>query len=243
VGAIAQGAIIYAPEMLYPDEDPTSLAAVSTIRCQILTDNKQYTCRGVWCNGLTFGGLSAGELPTITLQFGVAYFEDQGSATFPDTTATAAGSPIPCSAGSLFYQTVGTTTRATKTPVSFAFNVDMQTVPIMGNAGNYARQSIIGARRTTSKATIDMVLDGEAVGTQYWADRFDQDAAVATFDHLLYSANSDVAIYCPKVKLIGMRPMQQDVDGLNRVAVQLEALTGPTTTDALTLSSWRIGMA
>lgn len=234
--------VVYAPELVYPDEDPTNLAAITSSRWRLLTDNKQYECRGCWCTAISITGLSPGELPRVSLTFNVAYFAPI-NITFPDATATSAASPLPCSAGSLFLQNHGTTTRATYSARSFALNIDLQTVPLVGVDSNYARQSIIGARRIGTKATLDLVLDAEAAGTQTWEDLWDTDAATVNYKHLLYTANSDLAFYFPKCKQVGDRPTQQNVDNLNRVPLRFEALTSADTTSALTLASWVIGMA
>jgi len=234
--------VIYAPEMVYPDESPATAGAVSSMRFRLLTANKQYECRGCFCTNIAFTGLSPAELPRVQLTFAVSYFNEI-SVTFPATQSTSASAAKPVSAGSMFINAVGTSTRATVCPRSFSLNVALQVVPTRCTDGNYDRQVISGARRIGSKATIDVVLDSEATGTNTYADLWDTDESTVVNRHILYTANSDVAFYFPNAKIVGNRPLQEDMDGLNRERVQFEALTGTTTTSALTLSSWRLAMA
>jgi hypothetical protein len=196
----------------------------------------------VWCTGISITGLNPGELPRVSLTFAVAYW-DEINVTFPSATATSASTAKPTAAGSFFLNAVGTATRQTYCPRAFALNISINAPALTGNCGNYDRQNIVGARRIGSKAMIDVVFDSEAVGTQTWADQWDTDESTLNYQHGLYTINSDLAVYFPKLKIMGERPTQEDVDGLNRVRVQYEALTGGTTTSALTLSSWRLAMA
>jgi len=113
----------------------------------------------------------------------------------------------------------------------------------MGLDSNYARQNIIGARRTMTKAVASVVLDAEATGTQAWEDLWDTAEGSVNYQHMLATLSPDLGIYFPKCKQVGDRPVQQSVDGLNRVPLQLEALTSADTDSALTLASFVIGMA
>jgi len=239
-GATAAAAVLYSPAMVYPNADPSGDA--QSMRFRLLTSNKQYECRGVWCQSVSFSGLSPGELPKVSMTFGVAYFNEI-NVTFPATESVSADPGKPCAAGSLFYQTVGTTTRNTHSPVSFELSLNMSRYPVTGPGGNYDRQIITCVRDGMTKASISATFDAEAVGTQTFADEWDTDEESAVFKHLLYTVNQDVAFYFPKIKMVGARPIQSDVGGLNRVAVQWEAVTGPTTTSDLTLSNFRLAMA
>ncbi len=244
--APAAAAVVYAPDMAIAQETPGTAESVTSLRFRLLSGNKQYTCRGCWCSAVRFTGLNPGEIPRVSLDFMVSYFTEV-NVTFPDVTATTAGSGTPVAAGSFFLQTVGTTTRAVFGVRAFALTIDMQTTPLMGPGGPFARQVIVGARRTLCKASFDATFDQEATGTNTFVDIWDTDENSQVYKHVLYTLSAEdgraLAFYFPQSKIMGNRPTQVDLDGLNRVPTSWSCDTGPTTTNETTLSNWRLASA
>jgi hypothetical protein len=211
-----------------------------------MTGNEQILAHGCYPTAIEFSNLNAGELPQIAITFGCAWWEVDNE-TFPDATATAAKTGAPVAAGSFWMNAVGTTTNATYDLRAGALRIENMTIPLMGPGGSNAYQAVVGARRVRCQAFLSTTFDAEASGTTTWDDLYTTSEASLVNRHAMWTLSTSdgraVGFYFPNLKIITPRPTQQDVDGLNRVQVEWEALTGTTTTTDLTLSNWRLGMA
>lgn len=245
VGAPNNGDVVYTGRMVYPYEDPTTAGDVSSIRLGLRTANQQYICRGCYPTAASFTDLGPGQQPKVSVTFGVASWESAND-TFPVTTTLQTHSGMTVAGGSLFYNTVGTATRVTRDIRSFELSIEMETIPLMGPGGNTNFQATVAARRARQTAMVSWTEDAEAAGTSTPASLWDSDENSAINKHVLYTLNTrdggSAAFYFPNLQQTGERPTQMDANGLNQVKYAFRAATGPTSTSALTLSSWRLGM-
>lgn len=234
------GDVVYANQMIYPKESPSGAAAITSTRWLLQTANGQWKARGCFPMSASFSGLNVGEMPMVELTYGVSRWEEANE-TFPDTTATDAKDAAIVAAGSCFVQDVGTATRQTFSLRQWSLNVDMQTQPLYGCGGVDSYQTIVGARRTRCAVSLSLTIDAEASGTNSFNDIYTGSAN----QHVLIS--SSVA----NGKAVGWyfqncRPTsyvtQEALDGLNRRTLNLECLTGTTTTSDETAASWRLAM-
>jgi len=232
--------VCYAAQVVYPTETPAGVA-VASMRMLVQTANRQYKLRGCFPMSGTIQGNNAGEVPTITIEYGVSWW-DYANETFPDATATDAKTSSIVANGSAFIQDVGTVTRQTYSIRSWSMALDFQVTPLEGPDAVNTYQTIVGAVRTRCAATFSIMVDALATGTDTFGDKFD----AGTLQHVLISMSvadgKALAVYFPNAELVS-RPTQEASDGLNRISLNFRALTGPTTTTALEMSSFRIGMA
>lgn len=235
---------LYTMAQVYPDESMPS-ASLTGLRFILASANEQYICRGCWAQSMSVSGLNPGELPKLSITWGVSGW-GHTSGEFPGSTEPTFHAGAPASGGSFFAADVGTSTRTTYDARDISLTIDLSTQPLMGPGGNDQYQSITGCVRTKCQASMSFTLDAEATGTHTWNDWFDTDENSATNKHILYTISATdgraVAVYLPNAKSVGERPRQSDVQGLNRVQVQVKALTGATTSTALTLSNFRLGI-
>lgn len=244
---------IFAMQMIYPEDTTTNAHLTSdgstsnnTLRFLMASGAQQYLMTGCACTSLEFSGFNTGEIPSVRPTFTGAFWADV-DVTFPTTTASGDYAPAPTAGGSFFYQATGTTTRQTDVVRNFQFSVDHQIMPIMGNAGANSNQTIVGWVRGKSMPTITFDVEAQdATTTPTWSSYWNTDPNSITAKHILYTLNPQdgraVALYLPKCRPAGNRPTQTDTDGLTYVSVTLEGVEGPTTTNALTRSAWRLGL-
>ncbi len=235
----------YGALIVYPSETPGTFETVQSLRFQLQTANQQYRCHGCYPTAISFSGLNVGEIPKVTITYGVAWWEST-SQTFPNTTATAAKAGAVIAAGSLFINAVGTSTRATYPVRDFSVTINYEHVPLTGPEGVDAFQGITGCVRTRCQATLTTTFDAESAGTHVWEDLYTTAEGSLTNRHILWTGSAvdgrAVGMYFPNCKIVSPRPTQVNVNDLNRVTVNWEALTGATTTSDLTLSNFRIGL-
>ncbi len=233
--------VVYAYEMVHPAEDDTAATIVSE-RYQIQTANQRYDARGCYCSSLSFSGFNTGDVSQVTAQINPSYWFAESASTWPTATSVDSFTPAPVSAGSFYIQTVGTTTRTLLNVRDVQFNVDLQTIPLMGPGGNTARQAVIAARRVRCQASITFTVDSDAAGTDTIGDIW----AGTDLKHILYTLSaedgSSVALYLPNAKPVAIRPTQQDQSGVNAKTITMMGLTGPTDTTDLLHSNFRIGL-
>ena len=239
-GAASNGTdAVYATQLAYPDE--STLASLTTLRFLVshATTGAQYHLMGGQLAGISFN-LPIGGLPSITLRYTFAYWQ-RAATTFPSATALSSDYCAPVTGGSLYYQSVGTTTRATLTPSSVNFSVDVGLAPIPGPGGAGTYQSITGWVRTMSKPRLTM--------TCPWATApetlFDLANGSYTNKHILFSTNAvdgrAVGFYMPNAFQVGNRPSaavnenEQDYQTLDFVGTD-----GTDTTTELTKSAFRL---
>lgn len=237
--------VVYAAELIYPDESATS-QTLTSCRMQFQSANTIYRAWGVYPTGVTISN-QLGTLPTATINFGCSKAVPIGSApTWPVAVAKNEFTGQPVGAGSLFIQNNGTVTRATKTISEFNLSIDLQVVPIRGHGTTDVYQNITSAVRTKCQASFDYVTLAEASGTNTEYDAWNTDSE--TFQHVLYGASTgsdgaSLGFYFPYCHRVGMAPLQFSADGINRIRSRFMCGTNQTTTNALTLANFVIGLA
>lgn len=237
---------VYAMLQVFCDENPGSLGTVASTRWNLMSANNQWSMHGCFPTTVELAGLGHGEVPVITLTYGVSRWLSKLSDTFPDVTATAAKTASVVNMGSVFLQDVGSTTRQTVQPRTLSFTINQEVQPLMCPGGVVDGQVITGATRVRCNASMAMQLDADAAGTEFWADLYD----AKTLQQILVNLGSGdnaadgkyVALLLQNAKMVGPRPTQVDGDGLNRVDVQFEGLTSTNVTAARTLASWKVAL-
>jgi len=236
--------VMYSSEVVHVTEGPT-VTALTGVRFLLQTANNRFLCHGCYPMSASFSGLANGEIPEVEVEWGVSWWEPEASSTWPSVTSVDQFVPAPSAGGSFFFQQVGTVTRQTYTINSFALNVGLGIVPIMGPGGANQYQAVIGARRVKDTIGFDFTVEAAAASaTPTWWSLWSTGSQKY---HCLYSVSiadgSAVAFYFPSVCITGDRPTQVDDSGVNRIKVSCTAYTGATTTSDLTLSAMRIGLA
>lgn len=169
-GAPVNGAVLLPTYMMFTNGSPTSVS-VSGTRFRLQTANAQYRCHGCYPMAVEFSGLSAGETPAITITWGVSWWTDSGSDTFPNTVATERVMPSPSASGSLHVNAVGTSTRAVYQARNVTLTCNLGVEPLRSHGGVNQYQDITGAVRTGSESwEFAFTVDAEAAGTTTLAD-------------------------------------------------------------------------
>jgi hypothetical protein len=240
--APTNGDVVYSAEMVHTLELPASLAAVTGLSWRLFTANLQVDCHGCYASSLTLNLPVNGDLPTIEIEWQVAWWE-YISATFPTATAMEEFTPAPSGpAGSFYFQAKGTATRATRTPTALTISIATNIVPLMAPGGVGQYQACVGARRTPMEIMWEWEEEAPAASTTPQSDT-DWDEQ----KHALYTLNSvigrAVGVYSPRLIPADQRPVQHSTDGLNRQRRRYKAVTGDTRTTDLTASALRIALA
>lgn len=241
-GILNNGDVIASSVCIYATETAAS-ASASSLRCRLLTANQQYLCHGCYPTSVRITGLSPGEIPRISITFGVAWWEPV-SVTFPTATGVDAFNPAPCAGGSLFIQNSGTATRQTYNVRSFELEYTIGVVAKVGPGGVNAFQSITELQRSPATIRATVVVDAEAAtASPTWPGRWDSDSQ---YYHLLYGLNGAatgkrVALYAPNACMTERKPVQMG-GGINRERLSFDFYTGGTTTSELTLSALRLAL-
>lgn len=231
--------VVYAALNVYPAE--STGATITSTRWLLQTANGQWSAKGCFPTAISFQGLQAGEIPTVTITYGVSRWAEANE-TFPDATATDAKDSSIVAAGSCFIQDVGTVTRQTFSMRQWSLNIDLQVQPLMGPGGLDSYQTIVGAVRTRCAASISITVDAEASGTNSLLSMY----TAGVMQHVLISLSvadgKALGFYfknCRPLKYVN----QESIDGLNRRSISFEALTGPVTTSEETMASFNLAMA
>jgi len=240
-GAPNNGDVIFPTATIYPSEAPTS-TTVTSLRFLLQTANLMYECHGCYPTAVAISGLNAGELPTIEITWAVAWWR-YSTSTFPSTVATEAHNPGAVAAGSLFVNDVGTSTRAVRTWRNFTVEYTLGMETLKGPGGVNAYQDIVGCRRTPDKIKVSWTEDADAATTTPVLPGY---GTATTRKHMLYTsstaAGSRIAMYFPNLAISNVAIQKVD-QNLNRLTCEAMAYTGPTTTNDLTLSSFRMAFA
>lgn len=244
-GAISD--VVYAPCNIFPYEDPTSGTTPTSFRFLIQTANQRYQMFGCVCTGIDISGLNPGEIPTVSLTMAAARWSVETGSTFPTTTTQLAHIPSPVAAGSCFFQTFGTPTRAKLTVREFAFSIEMSTVLLKGPGATDAFQTIVGARRTMCRASCDVTLSAEATGTTTMESIWNAAEGSQVFKHLLYTASagrdgSTLGLFLRKCHLVSARPVQHDLEGINSQKFTLRAVADTSGTTDITKTNFILAM-
>lgn len=237
--APAAAAVLYSPDNIYPSE---STCALTSKRFQILTADTQWVAHGCWPMSIAFTTPIAG-VATAKITVGVSWFEPV-STTFPSAKSVTTFAPSPMAAGSVFFQTQGTATRATLSVRSLTVNytIGVRPLPALDTVSPY--QEFGGCSRIEDTCTVSMVVDagGASATPTYWTAWLTNAAK-----HLLIvgsSADAQAwAMYLSNCYWDGNRPTQTEADGLNRLTINLKMGTNTVTTSDLTLSGFRMAVA
>lgn len=228
--------VLYSAVNIYPSETGYT---VNSIRLLFQTANLQYELHGCYPTEAVFAGLNPGEIPTLEITWTVAWHR-YSTATFPSAVATETFQPSPVAAGSLFVNDVGTATRAKRTCRSFTLSYKLGMEMLPGPGSPDANAVCIGARRTPDDIRISWTEDADAATTTPVLPGF---ATATTKKHVLYTLNptigARVAFYFPQVTVTAV-PFQMADRNINRLKFDGECNTGPTTTNDLTASAFRM---
>ena len=242
-GTPANGDVVYTGRNIYPQGSPSTAGDLTGIRLGLKTANQQYICHGCYATSIEFTELGPGKMPKVRVTFAVAWWE-QVNATFPVATAMQTHSGMVVAGGSLFYNAVGTATRATRTCRDFTLSIEMENVPLLGPGGASNFQSIVGARRVRQTAHVSWVEDAEAAGTDTIGSLWNTDENSITNRHALYNLNTrdgaNAAFYFPNLVVEGARPVQFEQGGLNMMRWSFRADTAQSGSTDLERSSWRL---
>jgi hypothetical protein len=117
----------------------------------------------------------------------------------------------------------------------------METLRGPGGVNQY--QDIVGCRRTPDKIQVTWTEDADAATTSPVLPGY---GTGTNKKHLMYTsstaAGSRIAIYLPQVCITNVAIQKVD-QNLNRLTTTGMAYTGPTTTNDLTLSAFRMAFA
>ncbi len=222
---------------------PETSYAVTSIRLLVQSANLEYELHGCVPVGLSISGFNPGELPTIEITWGVAWWK-YSTATFPSTVATDSSIPAPIVGGSLHVQDVGTVTRNARTCRNFSVDVTIGMELLKGPGGVNTAQDIVGARRTPSKIKVSWTEDADSSAT---TTPILPGYGTATTSKVVCwtastTAGSRIAIGMPNVCISNIAVQKMD-GNINRLTIEGMAYTGATTTSDLTLSALRLAFA
>ena len=247
-GASTDGDVVYAMGLVYPSTVSNTVLTSdgstnnNTLRFVLMSGNLAYVCRGCACTGVSLSGINPGEIPQMTLTFSTVAWNPI-SVTYPSATALADKAPAPVANGSVFIQTAGTVTRATVVPMETTIELGQGMVPRFGPGGENVAQNVVGWHRVPAPTMITMTVEAEAqtASPSYWLTA---NPTIARHCMVTLSCvdGSSLAIYFPRL-LETASPTMGDWNGLRSRTLSFKAATGTTTTNDLTLSAWRLGMA
>jgi hypothetical protein len=241
LGAPANGAVIYATEMIYPLE---TVNTVTSCRFQLATANGVFNCHGCFPMSATITGLNPGELPTAEIEIGVAASYPTTS-TFPISTAVVQHNPAAIANGSFVLQERGTTTRSTYNIRDLAVNYTLGIQADEGPGGIWPGQTITSVKRIPDTCVITFTVDAEADSANptwhaFWEDEEQEFYAI-------WSGGTEDAkalgMVWQRCCVTGKRPSQSESNGINRVPVELTAYSGDVTTNDLTTAMMIIAMS
>lgn len=240
-GSPQNGAVRYGGTTIYANSSPTA-TTVSSVRMLLQTANLQYLCHGCFPTAVAIAGLNPGEVPTIEITWAVAWWEYK-AATFPSGVSTLTANPAANAAGSLFVNTVGTSTSAIRTYRDFTIEYTLGMETLRGPGGVNQYQDIVGCRRTPDAVKVSWTEDADAATTSPILPGFgtgtNKKHALLT---LSTADGSRVAFYFPNLCISNV-PAQIADQNLNRLRVEAMAYTGATTTSELTRSQMRMHFA
>lgn len=237
-GTLVNSAQVAPALTLHPVELPASMADITSIAFRVQTGNRQYDLHGCHCTGISFSGLNARQVPTVTLTFGVAWWEVVNQ-TFPTATASAAKDPAPVAEGSLWLN--GSSTYNVECCRSFDLTIEHTVFPQESSCGDNADSVISGVKYGPSIASVRMVLDAEASGTTTWLDFYEADTALRCVYTLSSDGGKAVGFNFQNLKW-SRKPRQIDQNGLNAIELNLRACIGATVTSDILAANYHIFM-
>lgn len=230
---------ILVAQIVHPLETPSTCSTVQSLRFRFLTANEQYEAHGCWPTSIEFMNLDT--VPRVRIGFDCAWWETTNT-TFPSVASTAAKVGAPVANGSMFINTVGTTTRAVYDYSDLNIRIVNECIPIRGPSSVIANCNVIGVRRSRCQAFVSATFPAEATGTQTFQTMYNADGLQHMCLTLSVGDGKAIGFYFPNMRMDDNTPVQKDVGGLNRVMASWECLTGTDTTSDLTMSNWRVAM-
>jgi hypothetical protein len=242
VAAPANGLVVYPVYQIFSNSSPTA-SSIDGTRFRLQTANTQYRLHGCFPMSVSISGLSPGERPQIEIEWGVSWWTDTGTDTFPNTVSTERNPPSPVAAGSLHINAVGTSTRATYTCRNFTIEWTLGVEPLRGPGGANPYQDIVGAVRTGNEMVkIGFTVDAEAAGTTTLADWGRSGVDRFIVYTLNPNAGKAVGFKFPKVCSDDV-PVQIRDGNINRYRFSGTAYTSDTLTSELTRARCVIGLS
>lgn len=224
-GAVANSAVIYSAENIYPDCDYN--ATLTPTRWTLGTADQVYQCHGCTPASISYS-TAMGEPPSVTITFNVAWWEEMGSG-FPSATSVTSFVPAPLAGGSLFIQAFGTSTRAKYSFRSISISHELGIITKPGPGGVVTDQLIVDAIRGHGDTVrVTFTVDSEAASlSPVWPVRWDSDSQ---FYHAMFTFNAAAsvqrtALYLRYAMLVGDRPVQKTLNGINVFEITLQAST------------------
>jgi hypothetical protein len=241
-GAPVNGAVLYPVVQLHTSSAPTTSAITGT-RFEIMTANTQYRCHGCYPMAVSISGLNPSETPRIEVTWGVSWWTDAASTTFPSAVTSNRYLPAPVAAGSLHVQAVGTTTRQEFVYRSLSLDINLGVVALKGPGGANAYQDTVGAMRSGEESwSIGFTLDAEAAGTTTLADWGRSE--VNRFMMITFGTTDGKAVGIKLSKVCSTTvPVRIGDGGINRVRFEGMCHTSDTLTTELTRARAVIGLA
>lgn len=241
-GAPVNGAVLYPVVQIYPYTSPTANVGITGMRFLVQSANLHYECHGCWLKSYSLNNLNTGGRPQITLTFGISWWR-HSTATFPSAVTTDQFNPAPNAGGSVNVQVVGTTTRNARSVRDFTVTVTRNVAELKGFEGVNQYQTTIGARHLGDDVSVSWTEDADAntaspVLPGYW-DGTSSYYMVATLNSVDGKA---VGLAFNKLCFSGDKPTQVPGD-VNRIAITASAYASDTTTNALTLAPFILGLA
>lgn len=164
-GAPVNGAIIYAPTLIYEPSAPTT-SSIGGTRFRAITANLAYELHGCHATSVTLSGFNVGEPPKASITWDVGEHFPVGSVTFPSAVTAVTANPAACCAGTLHIQDVGTTTRNVVDIVDLQITYNLQTQRVDGYGSPWQYSGKRAAFRThdnnTPPVTISFKLAADA---------------------------------------------------------------------------------
>lgn len=224
--------------MIHCSESPTA-TTMTGLRFLLQTANLQYLAHGCLATAVAFSPMKTKTVPWIDITWAVAWWEYKAN-TFPSAVATETFMPAPIAAGSVFMNTVGTTTRVKYTVRDFTIGYKLGVELLEGPGGVSQYQTITGGVRTPDEISVDFTADADAATVSPVLPGL---ATGTNQQHILYglgpTEQKSVAFYWPNVFTdeVGIQFMDGNI---NRIRYSGRAGTGTTNTTELTSSAQRM---
>lgn len=242
--------VVRATVMVYPGE---TLGELKRFLIGWSRTGEQYVDHGCQLEKVTFRTV-VGSVPSATLRYLKQYWERVSGVTIPSAmTEEKCDAVMTSSAGSVYLQNVGTTTRATVDAVEMEITLNTALAAHNGQGGVSGRQSITGWSRMkaggpdTPFGTIRLRIPKEQALELEYAN----DGSNAILKHILIAlsvgegtANTEgchVTFYAPSAYYIGQGPVPVNHNGILYEDVFFALQEGPDITNELTRSALRIG--
>lgn len=239
-GTPNNGDALHVAQMAYPDEtvDGNTNSKRFMWGWNSTTDSgAQFHVTGCQMSRLSVEYPFDGRMPTYTFTYTGAYWGNQAT-TVPSSLSLENCDAAPVSAGQLFFQTTGTTTRAILSPSSLSLDLAITLPPKIGPAaGQPTFGNINGYHRGTCIPRVTMVVPW----TTTHITNFDSDGSDTTYKQILFQSNSTekrcAGFYMPRAFPVGRRPLFTDSNGIVYMEVVYQGTEGGTSSDTALVRS------